>query len=65
VPGVVAIPLGLGKRAAGRWASGIGANPLQLLSPARDPLCGLPDFDATKVQVSASSAPRLAGERRA
>ena len=65
VPGVVAIPLGLGKRAAGRWASGIGANPLQLLSPARDPLCGLPDFDATKVNVSASSAHRLAGERRA
>jgi anaerobic selenocysteine-containing dehydrogenase len=58
VPGMVAVPVGLGKRGGGRWASGVGANPLQLLSPARDPLCGLPDLDATRVAVSVVSAPR-------
>jgi anaerobic selenocysteine-containing dehydrogenase len=64
VPGVVAIPVGLGKRAGGRWARGIGANPLHLLSPARDPLCGLPDLDATRVQVSLLKAPREGPERK-
>jgi menaquinone reductase, molybdopterin-binding-like subunit len=63
VPGMVAVPVGLGKRGGGRWASGIGANPLQLLSPARDPLCGLPDWDATRVVVSVIPAPR-SPERR-
>lgn len=57
VPGVVAIPIGLGKRAGGRWASGVGANPMRLLSAARDPLCGLPDLDATRVRVSVLKAP--------
>jgi anaerobic selenocysteine-containing dehydrogenase len=52
VPEAVAIPVGLGKRGGGRWASGVGANPLRLLSPARDPLCGLPDFGATRVRVA-------------
>ncbi|MFI5182505.1 MAG: molybdopterin-dependent oxidoreductase [Thermoanaerobaculia bacterium] len=64
VPGVVAIPIGLGKRAGGRWASGIGANPMQLLSPARDPLCGLPDLDATRVQVSVLKPPVVRAERK-
>jgi len=64
VPGVVAIPIGLGKRAGGRWASGVGANPLQLLSPARDPLCGLPDLDATRVQVSVLKPPREGPEKK-
>jgi molybdopterin-containing oxidoreductase family iron-sulfur binding subunit len=65
VPGVVAIPIGLGKRAGGRWASGVGANPMQLLSPARDPLCGLPDLDATRVQVSRLKPTRKGVERKA
>lgn len=30
VPGVIAIPLGLGKEGGGRWAAGVGANPLRL-----------------------------------
>lgn len=50
VPGVAAIPLGLGKR-GGRWAAGHGANPLRLLQPGRDPVSGLPDFDGTTVSV--------------
>lgn len=57
VSGVVAIPVGLGKRGGGRWAAGIGSNPLQLLGPGRDPLCGLPDFDGTTVQLFASAPP--------
>jgi len=57
VRGVVAVPVGLGKRAGGRWASGLGANPLRLLSGDRDPLCGLPDFGATIVRVSAAAEP--------
>jgi len=56
VPGVAAIPVGLGKKGGGRWANRTGVNPLRLLSPARDPLCGLPDLDATVVQISAAEA---------
>jgi len=60
VPGVVAIPVGLGKRGGGRWAKNAGANPLRLLVPARDPLSGLPDFGATTVRVSLAAAPGMA-----
>ncbi len=52
VEGVVAMPVGLGKRAGGRWASGVGANPLRLLSPARGPVSGLPEPEATRVRVA-------------
>jgi hypothetical protein len=31
---------------------------LRLLEPSRDPLSGLPDFDATVVQISAAEDPR-------
>lgn len=51
VPDAVAVPVGLGKRGGGRWASKSGANPLRLLAPTRDPLCGLPDFGATRVRL--------------
>jgi hypothetical protein len=57
VPDAVAVPVGLGKRGGGRWASGIGANPLRLLAPARDPPCGLPDFGATRVRVVRTRGP--------
>jgi anaerobic selenocysteine-containing dehydrogenase len=63
VPGTVAIPVGLGKRGGGRWAAGVGANPLRLLSPTRDPVCGLLDFEGTTVEVSA--APAGGREKRA
>lgn len=52
VPGVVAIPVGQGKRAGGRWAAGIGANPLRLVSGERELFSGLPDPGATRVHVS-------------
>jgi anaerobic selenocysteine-containing dehydrogenase len=58
VPGVVAIPLGLGKRAGGRWAAGIGANPLRLLSGERELFSGLPDPGATRVQLSKAPGPQ-------
>ena len=61
VPGVAAIPVGLGKKGGGRWANRSGANPLRLLSPSRDALCGLPDYGATVVDVSASSGPERKG----
>jgi anaerobic selenocysteine-containing dehydrogenase len=49
VPGAAAIPIGLGRRGGGgRWARGIGANPLKLLSPRREPPDGLPDTDTTR-----------------
>lgn len=51
VPGVAAMPVGLGKRAGGRWAAGIGSNPLRLLAPAREPLSGLVDLGSTRVRV--------------
>ncbi len=57
VPGAVAMPVGLGKRGGGRWARGAGANPLRLLSPARDALSGLPDFEATEVRVERAAGP--------
>jgi len=53
VPGLVALPVGMGKRAGGRWAEGRGANPLRLLSPVREAVSGLPDLGATRVRVVA------------
>lgn len=57
VPEAVAIPMGLGKQGGGRWAKGLGANPLLLLTGAKDPLSGLPDFQSTRVRVEAASHP--------
>jgi anaerobic selenocysteine-containing dehydrogenase len=54
VPGVVAIPVGLGKRGGGRWAAGVGANPLSLVSGERELFSGLPDAGAVKVHVAKS-----------
>jgi anaerobic selenocysteine-containing dehydrogenase len=66
VPGVVAIPVGLGKRAGGRWAAGIGSNPLRLVSGERELFSGLPDPGATKVRVSKGAGQKPGGpaERR-
>lgn len=61
VPGVGAIPVGLGKLGGGRWARGVGANPLRLLAPARDPLSGLPDLSATVIQVTKVPGPEPQG----
>ena len=65
VPGVAALPIGLGKLAGGRWARGIGSNPLRLLSPLRETISGLPDPGATRVRIGpAGSARALAARGR-
>lgn len=51
VPGVIAIPLGLGKKGGGRWAEGVGSNPLRLLARDREPISDLPRLDTTTVRV--------------
>lgn len=58
VPEAVAVPVGLGRRAGGRWAGGVGANPLRLLEPGRELVSGLPDFHATRVSVARAGPPR-------
>jgi hypothetical protein len=66
LPGVVAIPVGQGKRAGGRWAAGIGANPLRLVSGERELFSGLLDAGATKVRVTkAGGEQSRPAERRA
>ena len=43
VRGVIAIPVGLGRESGGRWAAGVGANPLRLVDG---------DIDAARVVVA-------------
>lgn len=50
-PEVVAIPIGQGHRAGGRYAAGRRANPLQLLANIRDERHDLPAWGATRVQL--------------
>jgi menaquinone reductase, molybdopterin-binding-like subunit len=56
-PDVVAIPLGQGHTAYGRYAQGIGANPLALLAPLVEPTTGALAWGATRVRL------RRAGRR--
>ncbi len=64
VSGAIAIPVGLGKLAGGRWAAGVGANPLRLLDGAREPFSSLPDFASARVLVSeATGSDQHAGKR--
>jgi anaerobic selenocysteine-containing dehydrogenase len=51
VPGVVNIPFGSGHRSGGRWASGLGENPYQLLQNELDPLTGQPINGSTRVKI--------------
>lgn len=51
MPQAVAMPMGQGHTALGRYARGIGANPMALLGAGRDPLSGMP-ARATRVRVS-------------
>jgi molybdopterin-containing oxidoreductase family iron-sulfur binding subunit len=50
-PDVVAVPVGQGYTAYGRYARGTGANPLALLAPLADEQSGALAWAATKVQV--------------
>jgi anaerobic selenocysteine-containing dehydrogenase len=65
LPGAVAVPVGLGKLAGGRWAAGVGANPLVLLSGERELFSGLPDPGATRVRIAlAAGHERVASPQR-
>ncbi|MCM2265225.1 MAG: molybdopterin-dependent oxidoreductase [Desulfuromonadales bacterium] len=55
-PEVVAIPIGQGHRAGGRYAAGRRVNPLQLLADIHDERHSLPAWGATRVQLRRLSA---------
>ena len=51
MPGVVAIPWGLGHADGGRWTAGVGQSPAELVRVHEDPLTGNPYWNATCVSV--------------
>jgi molybdopterin-containing oxidoreductase family iron-sulfur binding subunit len=51
MPDVVNMPANLGHTASGRFAEGIGVNPLQITAPEYDYLAGLSAPGATRVKV--------------
>jgi len=57
----VAVPLGQGHEAHGRYAEGIGANPLKILDPARDAKTGELAMYATKVSIKRVAGPEQFG----
>ncbi len=57
VRGAVALPVGLGSRAGGRWARDLGSNPLALVQGSKEPHSGLPDLRALRVRLEAASGP--------
>jgi len=55
----VAVPLGRGHRAYGRYAKGRGVNPLALLPPSQDAACGAPAYLSAKVRVAKAGGEAL------
>lgn len=51
MPGVINIPANLGHSGYGRWAKGIGANPMNLIVSELDRLAGVTALQATRVTV--------------
>lgn len=52
VPGVLAIPFGMGHTSYGRYAVNHGANPHLIMKAEYDPVSGRPALQATKVVIS-------------
>ena len=52
MPGVVAVPFGLGHTSLGRYAKGYGSNPVSIMKNKYDKLNGVPALQATKVKIS-------------
>lgn len=52
----VAVPMGQGHEGYGRYAKGVGVNPLKILNPVTDSKTGELALFATRVSVSAASA---------
>ena len=53
-PDVIAIPMGQGHEEYGRYAKGLGVNPLKLLNPTKEEKTGELAMYATRVNVSAT-----------
>jgi molybdopterin-containing oxidoreductase family iron-sulfur binding subunit len=51
MPDVVNVPANLGHTAYGRWARGIGINPVQITATEYDALAGLSASGATRVKI--------------
>ncbi len=64
-PNVVAVPMGQGHTEYGRYAKGVGANPLAILAPTREEKTGEMALYATRVRVTKTGRggelPRLGG----
>ena len=52
MPNVVNIPANLGHTEYGRWAKGIGVNPMHIVANEHDALAGLSALGATRVRVT-------------
>ena len=57
-PDVLAVPLGQGHSGYGRWASGRGANPLELLAPLTDAATGALAYAGTRVRLTGTGRRR-------
>jgi hypothetical protein len=56
-PDVVAMPVGQGHRFFTRYASGRGANPMEIVAPLTEPVTGALAWAATRVRVSRVGPP--------
>ena len=56
-PDVIAMPAGQGHRTFTRYASGRGANPVELLAPVTEPTTGALAWAATRVSVARVGPP--------
>lgn len=52
IPGVIAVPFGLGHTAYGKFAKGYGSNPYSIIKSNYDVVNGNPALQATKVKIS-------------
>jgi hypothetical protein len=50
-PDVIAVPFGFGRKAGGRWCTGIGENPAVLVDPQTDPLTGTKLWTSTQASI--------------
>jgi molybdopterin-containing oxidoreductase family iron-sulfur binding subunit len=50
--GTIAVPLGGGHTAFGRWAQGVGANPMELVAPGPAPQSGHNAICTTRVRLA-------------
>jgi anaerobic selenocysteine-containing dehydrogenase len=56
-PDTIAVPIGQGHKAYGRYAAGRGANPLELIAYREDALTGASPLNATRVRAASAGVP--------